>query len=115
MIRQPLPEPEQIRNYLSKHGWTGENSPPPDVEIFTFSELSDDGEPITVFVPGSSSVIFYSLRVKDVVVTVAGIEERSEEAVLADMLTGTGETIPGKTSRAVDPDSVESVSGSGKG
>jgi hypothetical protein len=86
MIRELLPEPEQISAYLRSHGWRGENPLPPDGEIFTYSELSDDGEPITVLVPGSSSVIFYPLRVKDVLVTVAGMEERSEEAVLADIL-----------------------------
>jgi hypothetical protein len=82
----PLPHPEQIRSYLSKHGWTGEFSPPSDVEIFTYREPSDDGEPITVFVPGSSTVLFYPLRVQDVVVTVAGMEERSEDAVRSDIL-----------------------------
>jgi hypothetical protein len=86
MIREPLPEPEQISEYLHSHGWTGENPLPADGEIFTFSELSDDGEPITVLVPGSSSVVFYPLRVWDILVTVAGMEERSEEEVRADIL-----------------------------
>jgi hypothetical protein len=91
VIKQQLPQPEQIRDYLIKHGWSGENSPSDDVVIFTFHELSDDGEPITVFVPGSSSVAFYPLRVRDVVMTVAGIEERTEEGVLAEISAGTCE------------------------
>jgi len=86
MIREPLPEPEQISAYLRSHGWTGEDPLPADGEIFTFSELSDDGEPITVLLPGSSSVVFYPLRVWDILVTVAGMEERSEEEVRADIL-----------------------------
>jgi hypothetical protein len=94
MIRKPIPipEPERIGAYLTNHGWTGEFPLPSDGCMFTFRDLSDDGNPITVFVPGSSSVIFYPLRVNDVVVTVAVIEERSEEAVWNDILAGTGKT-----------------------
>ena len=83
---KPLPEPAQIRAYLVTHGWIPEDSPPEEGVVFAFSELSDDGEPVTVLVPGSSTVIFYPLRVNDIVVTVAGIENRPEESVRADLL-----------------------------
>ena len=115
MFHDPLPQPEQIRDYLTSHEWTGESSPSSDVEIFTYQEPADDGQPITVFVPGSSSVLFYPLRVKDVVVTVARIEERSEEAVWHDMLAEKLDVNAANAHRPTkDEPPIESVSGKGK-
>jgi hypothetical protein len=55
--------------------------------MFTYKELADDGQPITLLVPRSvESTPRYPLRVKDVVVTAAGMEDRPEAEVLAEML-----------------------------
>jgi hypothetical protein len=89
MTNKQIPTPEQIRAYLRAHGWTPEDPMPEDVVVFTYKELSDDGLPITVYVPGSVETPRYPLRVRDVVVTAAGMEERPEADVLAEMLLST--------------------------
>ena len=85
MTRVHWPTPEQIRAYLAAHGWTPDD-PLSDLVIFTYKELSDDGQPITVGVPDSMEVIYYPLRVKDLVVTVAWVEGRPEPEVFAEIL-----------------------------
>ncbi len=82
----PVPEPERVYAYLVTHGWIPESPEPDDGVMFTFHEPDDFGEPITVFLPLSSEVVFYPLRIHDVVVTAAGMEDRSQDAVRADML-----------------------------
>ena len=86
MNARRVPTPEQVREYLTTHDWIPDGSPLEEGVIFTFRELSDDGQPITVGVPGSTQVIYYPLRVKDVVVTAAWVEDRPEADVFADML-----------------------------
>jgi hypothetical protein len=87
MPEQRTPTPEQIRAYLSSHGWAPEDPMPEDLVIFTYKEPADDGQPITVYVPCSvEETPRYPLRVRDVVVTAAGMEDRAEADVLADML-----------------------------
>jgi hypothetical protein len=88
-MSEPVPTPEQIRTYLGTHGWAPDD-PLSDLVIFTYKQPSDDGQPITVGVPDSTEVIYYPLRVKDVVVTVAWVENRSEADVLADLLATKG-------------------------
>jgi len=88
MAEQRIPTPEQIRAWLKVHGWTPENPMPEDVVIFTYKEPADDGQPITVYVPGSiAETPRYPLRVRDVVVTAASMEDRPEADVLAEMLS----------------------------
>jgi hypothetical protein len=54
---------------------------------FTYKELSDDGMEIWIVAPGSTeSPPWYPLLVRDVVVTAAGMEDRPEADVLAEML-----------------------------
>ena len=87
MTERRVPTPDQIRAWLSAHGWTPESPMPADVAIFTYKEPSDDGRSITVYVPGSiEETPRYPLRVRDVIVTAAGMEERPEADVLAEML-----------------------------
>jgi hypothetical protein len=106
MSEQKVLEPERIRAYLTTHGWTPENCPPEEGVIFTYSELSDEGEPMTLIVPGSSNVIFFPLRVNDIIVSVAGIEERSQDAVLADIwATPLPQASPASTRTQPPPDS----------
>jgi hypothetical protein len=85
-----LPTPEQIRAWLSANGWTAEDPLPADPEdgvMFTYKEPADDGQPFTVFAPRTiEATPRYPLRVRDVVVTAAGMEDRPEPDVLAEML-----------------------------
>jgi hypothetical protein len=55
--------------------------------MFTYKEPADDGQPITVFAPRTlEATPRYPLRVRDVVVTAAGMEDRPEADVFAEML-----------------------------
>jgi hypothetical protein len=85
-----LPTPEQVRVWLSAHGWTPEDPLPVDPEdgvMFTYKEPADDGQPITVVAPRTiEATPRYPLRVRDLVVTAAGMEERPEADVFAEML-----------------------------
>lgn len=84
-----LPTPEQMRAFLCANGWTPESPLPTDEDdgvMFTYKELSDDGEPFTVLVPNSATALHYPLDVRAVVVTAAGMEDRPEADVLAEML-----------------------------
>lgn len=84
-MNERVPTPEQIRAYLVAHDWAPDD-PLSDLVIFTYKELSDDGQPITVGVPNSLGVIHYPLRVKDVVATIAWVEDRPEADILTEML-----------------------------
>lgn len=88
---QPLPTPEQIHAWLSAHGWTPEDPLPADPEDgldFTYKERSDDGKEIWVRTPRTiEATPRYPLSVRAVIVTAAGMEERPEADVLAEMLT----------------------------
>ncbi|MCE9566113.1 MAG: hypothetical protein K8U57_29175 [Planctomycetes bacterium] len=86
MIHDQLPTPLQLRAYLTSHGWTEETPKDPQNGMFVFCELSDDGLPITVYVPAAAEIPHFSLRVSDAIDTVAAIEERSKDSVRADMV-----------------------------
>ena len=85
-----VPTPEQVQAWLSAHGWTAEDPLPPDPEDgvdFTYKELSDDGEVIWVNAPRTAeSPPWYPLLVRAVVATAAGMEDRQEADVFAEML-----------------------------
>lgn len=85
-----LPTPEQLHAWLSAHGWTPESPLPADPEDgvdFTFKERADDGQDIWVRAPRTvEATPRYPLRVRDVVVTAAGMEDRPEAEVFAEML-----------------------------
>ena len=85
-----LPTPDQMRAWLSANGWTSEDPLPEDPEegvMFTYKEPADDGEPFTVLAPRTvEATPRYPLRVRDVIVTAAGMEDRPEADVLAEML-----------------------------
>jgi hypothetical protein len=93
-----LPTPEQIHAWLSAHGWTAESPLPADPEDgvdFTFKELSDDGQAIWVRAPRTVEATgYYPLSVRAVVTTAAGMEERPEADVLAEMLATDVTTAP---------------------
>ena len=85
-----LPTPEQMHAWLSAHGWTPETPLPVDPEDgldFIYKESSDDGQEIMVRAPRTEAATpRYPLRVRDVIVTAAGMEDRPEADVLAEML-----------------------------
>jgi hypothetical protein len=85
-----VPKPEQVQTWLRAHGWIPENPLPANLEDgvrFTYKELSDDGEEIWIVAPGSmESPPWYPLLVQAVIVTAAGMEDRPEADVLAEML-----------------------------
>jgi hypothetical protein len=85
-----LPTPEQIQIWLRARGWTPEKAPPADPEDgidFTYKDRSDDGQEIWVRVPRTSTEPpWYPLSVRSVIVTAAGMEDRPEADVLAEML-----------------------------
>lgn len=88
--QKPLPTPEQVRAWLSTHGWTPEDPLPADPEDgvdFTYKERSDDGKEIWVRAPRTvAATPQYSLSVQAVVSTAAGMEDRPEAEVFAEML-----------------------------
>lgn len=85
-----LPTPEQIQIWLRAHGWTPENAPPADPEDgidFTYKARADDGQEIWVRVPRTTAEpAWYPLSVRAVIVTAAGMEDRPEGDVFAEML-----------------------------
>jgi|GEM_PF-2761728 len=85
-----VPTPGQVHAWLRTHGWTPEDPLPTDPEEgvrFTYKELSDDGQEIWIVAPRSvQKPPWYPLLVRDVVVTAAGMEDRPEADVLAEML-----------------------------
>ena len=106
MVKRAVPEPRQVFAYLMSRGWVPEDPMPDDGVMFTYSELSDFGEPITVLVPCSPESLFYSRRVKNVAVTAAGMEDRDEDAVWADMLATTPTPAPPANGSATSPKGI---------
>lgn len=88
--KRPLPTPEQIHTWLGAHGWTRESpipADPADGLDFFYKEPADDGEPFMVRTPQTvEATPLYPLLVHDVIVTAAGMEDRPEAEVLAEML-----------------------------
>ena len=102
----PTPEPERVSAYLKTHGWIPENPEPEDGVMFTYRELSDDGKPMRLLLPLSSEVVLYPLQIHGIVASVAGIEERSQDAVLADIwATPLPQASPASTRTQPPPDS----------
>jgi hypothetical protein len=94
----PVPTPEQIQAWLRAHGWTPEDPPPANPEDgidFTYKERSDDGQEIWVRAPQTAvEPPWYPLLVRAVIVTAAGMEDRPEAEVLAEMLAVNPQPLP---------------------
>jgi hypothetical protein len=90
MSSERLPTPEQMHTWLRAHGWTPEtpiSTDPADGVVYIYKEHSDDGQEIWIVAPTSvEATPRYPLSVRDIVVTAAGMEERPEAEVLAEML-----------------------------
>jgi hypothetical protein len=54
--------------------------------MYVYRDLSDDGKPITVFVPVSEEFDDYTERVLDIGNTLTVLEHRDREAILVEML-----------------------------
>jgi len=89
-----IPYPDQIRAYLTARNWREETPHDPENGMFVFGELSDDGLPITLYVPDSIKILFYPLRVSEVIDTVSAIEGRSKDAIRTDLLSIKTEFVP---------------------
>ncbi len=82
----PMPTPAQIRAYLSARDWRFGWSIGAVGAMYVHRDLSDDGNPITVFVPASDEFDDYTQRVLDVSDTLQAFDRRDRAAVLAEML-----------------------------
>jgi hypothetical protein len=85
-----LPTPEQLHAWLEAHGWTPESplrDDPEDGILFTYKDKSDFGEDLTVLAPRTiAATPRYGLRVRDIVVSAAGLARRPEAEVYEEML-----------------------------
>jgi cytochrome c553 len=86
----PVPTPRQVRTWLLAHGWTQMDPLATDADEsvdYLHKEPSDDGQDIWLRAPQMPGVPpWYPLLVREVIVTAAGMEDRPEEEVLAEML-----------------------------
>jgi hypothetical protein len=85
MNNRKLPKPASIRTYLNAHGWREEKSLPPAGVMYLLSSIPGSDGPVTVFVPDLERADDYPLRVAEVVATLAGVEDRPERRVWAEL------------------------------
>jgi hypothetical protein len=90
MIRTQWPTPEQIGAYLTAHGWRFARPMKRPGAVYVYHQLSDAGNPVELFVPHfdprTDAVEDFASSVLAVIDTIKSFEDRSEEAVLVDML-----------------------------
>ena len=84
------PTPAQIGVYLTAHGWRFARPMKRPGTVYAYHQPSDDGNPVELFVPHfdprADAVEDFASSVLAVADTVRSFEERSWQAVLADML-----------------------------
>jgi len=89
-MRTQWPTPEQIGAYLTAHGWRFARPMKQPGAVYVYRELSDDGEPMQLFVPhfvpGVDEVIDFATSVLAVVETMESFEGRTRDEVFAEML-----------------------------
>ena len=95
MTDRKLPKPAGIRAYLAAHGWTEEKPLPPAGTMFSLPGTNGSGDPVTVFVPNLERSPDYPLRVSEVVTTLAGVEQRPEGHILAELIAPDAHSIAG--------------------
>jgi hypothetical protein len=90
MIRTQWPTPEQIGAYLTAHGWRFDRPMKEPGAVYVYHQLSDDGNPVELFVPHfeprADAVEDFASSVLAVVETMMAFEHCSAEAVFAEML-----------------------------
>jgi class 3 adenylate cyclase len=85
MTDRKLPKPDWIRAYLNAHGWTEEKPLPPAGVMYSLTDIPGASGPVTVFVPSLEESPDYPLRVAEAVTTIAGVEDRPEGRIWADL------------------------------
>lgn len=89
-MRTQWPTPEQIGAYLTAHGWRFARPMKQPGVVYVYHQLSDDGEPMELFVPyyvpGVDETVDFATSVLAVVETIASFEKRSRDEVFADLL-----------------------------
>ena len=76
---------DQVRTYLSCHGWHLQPFPGP--ELLVFSGPTDDaGEPIIQVLPSSERLRDYRMRVEGLIGALSVIENRPAVDILTDIL-----------------------------
>jgi hypothetical protein len=88
MTRTQLPTAAQIGAYLTAHGWRFDRPMKEPGAVYVYHQLTDEGNPVELFVPDEAGLEFnaHGRSVMAVVDTIKAFEQRSGEAVLADML-----------------------------
>jgi hypothetical protein len=76
---------DAIRSYMSKHGWTLQPFPGPELLVFG-GQVDDDGEPIELVLPSSERMRDYRMRVEDLIGSLGALEDRYAGDVLNDIL-----------------------------
>lgn len=82
----PMPTVAQIRAYLTAHDWRFGWAIGSAGWMYVYRDPSDDGKPITVFVPASESFDDYTQRVLDIGDTLRAFDHRERAAIIADVL-----------------------------
>jgi hypothetical protein len=80
-----LPNPAQIREYLTTHRWRKGWDITGYGEMFVHEVPADDGGQITVFVPIHDIWDDYRQRAVEIVDTLSFVERRPKEAVWVDL------------------------------
>lgn len=90
MKRKHWPTPEQIGAYLTAHGWPFERPMKQPGAVYRYHRLSDDGNPMELFVPHFvpqvDDVIDFATSVLAVAETLESFEGRDRHAILDEML-----------------------------
>jgi hypothetical protein len=88
MTPTELPTAAQLGAYLTAHGWRFDRPMKEPGSVYVYHRLSDAGNPMELFVPEEDGMDFnsYGRCVMAVVDTIKAFEQRSWQAVVADML-----------------------------
>lgn len=88
MTPTQLPTAAQIGAYLTAHGWRFDRPMKEPGTVYVYHQLSDDGNPMELFVPDEDGLEFngYGRCVMAVVDTIKAFEDRSWQVVFADLL-----------------------------
>ena len=88
MTPTQLPTAAQIGAYLTAHGWRFDRPMKEPGAVYVYHQRTGAGKPIEVFVPDQEGLDYHSRgrSVMAVVEMVKEYEQRSRQAVLAEML-----------------------------
>lgn len=75
---------QDVEKYLLTHGWQQVEHPNKKMQVFD-GVLDDEGQPIRLVLPVTERFRDATLRIYQAVQTIAGVEDRSIAAVVADI------------------------------